>query len=163
MSEPRWEIRMSRSRGLAYFYNLDTHESVWDAPDGLSREKIEQLPGAELLTPSPKVRASHLLVKHSGSRNPSSWREAKITRSKTEAIELLRDYQTQIGESHEKFAQLATEFSDCSSARQGGDLGVFGVGQMQKPFEDAAFSLGVGELSDVVETDSGVHLILRTE
>lgn len=89
--------------------------------------------------------------------------QAKITRSKAEAIEILQGYQAQINGDPEKFAQLATEFSDCSSARKGGDLGPFGPGQMQKPFEDATFGLKIGEMSDVVETDSGVHLILRTE
>lgn len=55
-----------------------------------------------------------------------------------------------------------THYRDCSSARSGGDLGSFSRGQMQRPFEDAAFGLSVGEMSDIVETDSGVHLILRT-
>ena len=46
--------------------------------------------------------------------------------------------------------------------QRGGDLGEFGRGQMQKPFEDATFALAVGEMSGVVDTDSGVHVILRT-
>ena len=56
----------------------------------------------------------------------------------------------------------ASKRSDCSSFRQGGDLGEFERGQMQAPFEDATFALGVGEMSGIVETDSGFHLIFRT-
>ena len=41
-------------------------------------------------------------------------------------------------------------------------VGWFTRGKMQKPFEDAAFALNVGELSEIVDTDSGVHIILRT-
>lgn len=52
--------------------------------------------------------------------------------------------------------------SDCSSAKAGGDLGFFGRGQMQKPFEDATFALPVGGLSGIVQTESGTHIILRT-
>ena len=62
----------------------------------------------------------------------------------------------------EKFDKLASIHSDCSSASKGGDLGYFSSGQMQKPFEDATFALQVGELSEPVWTDSGVHIILRT-
>ena len=61
------------------------------------------------------------------------------------------------------FQELASEFSDCSSAKRGGDLGPFARGQMQKPFEDSTFALQVGEMSGPVWTDSGVHLILRTK
>ncbi len=60
-----------------------------------------------------------------------------------------------------KFQELATTFSDCGSAEKGGDLGFFGPGQMQKPFEDATFALSVGEMSGPVYTDSGIHLIYR--
>ena len=62
------------------------------------------------------------------------------------------------------FAHLyfaAAERSDCSSCRNNGDLGHFGRGQMQKPFEDASFGLNVGEMSGIVSTDSGYHLIYR--
>ena len=50
-----------------------------------------------------------------------------------------------------------------SSAKRGGDLGSFGRGAMQPSFEAAAFALEVGQMSDLVESPSGVHIILRTE
>jgi NIMA-interacting peptidyl-prolyl cis-trans isomerase 1 len=61
-----------------------------------------------------------------------------------------------------KFEDVASVESDCSSAKRGGDLGEFGRGAMQKPFEHATYALAVGELSGMVDTDSGVHIILRT-
>ena len=92
--------------------------------------------------------------------------QANITRSKEEAIQTLREYQAEINDAHDKahdkFAELAGKHSDCSSHTHGGDLGSFGRGQMQKPFEDAAYGLKVGEISDIIETDSGVHLVSRT-
>ena len=63
----------------------------------------------------------------------------------------------------EDFVRIAGERSECRSAGNGGDLGVFGRGDMQKAFEDAAFALAVGEMSDLVDSDSGIHIILRTE
>ena len=57
------------------------------------------------------------------------------------------------------FAELAKKNSEDTSAKQGGDLGLFGRGQMIKPFEDATFSLKEGQVSDVVETTFGLHLI----
>ena len=75
---------------------------------------------------------------------------------------ILRGYQAQIDGSQTEFAEFASQYSDCSSHTNGGDLGWFGRDQMQKPFEDATFTLQVGQMSDVVSTDSGVHLILRT-
>ena len=108
-----------------------------------------------------KIRAAHLLVKHNGSRRPSSWKEQNITRSKEEAIDILKGYEEQIKSGDKTLGELATSESDCSSARKRGDLGMFGKGQMQKEFEDAAFALKPGEISGIVETASGVHLIER--
>ena len=92
--------------------------------------------------------------------------QPNITRSKDEATEILRQYEAQIksnpDKSNEKFKELATKHSDCSSHEAGGDLGWFGPGQMQKPFEDGTYALEVGQISDVVSSDSGVHLIMRT-
>ena len=79
-----------------------------------------------------------------------------------EALELLRGFQSRLERGEVTFQALAQVESHCSSAQRGGDLGSFGRGKMQPPFEAAAFALQVGQMSGPVETDSGVHLILRT-
>lgn len=110
-----------------------------------------------------KIRAAHLLVKHKNSRRPSSWREADITRTKEDAIGILEGYEERIRSGEITLGDLAVTESDCSSARKRGDLGFFGPGEMQKEFEDVAFALKPGEISHVVDTASGEHLIQRLE
>lgn len=61
------------------------------------------------------------------------------------------------------FSRLAQQFSEDSSKTKGGDLGFFSRGQMVQPFEDAVFALQKGELSDVVETPFGFHLVRLEE
>lgn len=72
-------------------------------------------------------------------------------------------YIQKIKSGEEDFESLASQFSDCSSAKARGDLGAFSRGQMEKPFEDASFALRTGEMSGPVFTESGIHIILRTE
>lgn len=146
-----WESRKSRSNGRTYYFNVYTGSSQWEPPSA-----------DEAQTMSSKVRASHLLVKHKDSRRPSSWREDNITRTMDEAKQLVMEYREKIASGEELFEDLAQKYSDCSSAKKGGDLGFFSRGQMQKPFEEASFNLEVGQLSEVVETDSGIHIIKRT-
>ncbi|KAJ6136459.1 WW/Rsp5/WWP [Penicillium capsulatum] len=69
-----------------------------------------------------KIRCSHLLVKHRDSRRPSSWREAEITRSKEEAIDILKGHEQRIQSGETTLGDLAISESDCSSARKKGDL-----------------------------------------
>eukprot|EP01133_Synstelium_polycarpum_P002956 gene2956-3398_t len=69
---------------------------------------------------------------------PASWKEANITRTKQEAIAILQGHLEQIKSGKDTFENLASKHSDCSSAHQGGSLGTFTRGQMQKPFEDAS-------------------------
>lgn len=74
---------------------------------------------------------------------------------------ILRAHEERIRGAQTTLGQLAVSESDCSSARKMGDLGFFGKGDMQKEFEEAAFKLQPGEVSQIVETASGFHLIER--
>ena len=112
-----------------------------------------------------QVRTAHLLIKHTQSRNPISRRtNQQITITPSDAYTELQQYQQKIKEEgYQSFPNYAQRRSDCSSHVHGGDLGFFGRGMMQKAFEDASFMLNVGEMSDIVQTDSGYHLIYRIE
>lgn len=70
-------------------------------------------------------------------------------------------HEARIRSGQASLGDLAISESDCSSARKRGDLGFFGRGDMQKEFEEAAFQLKPGEVSHVVQTASGLHLIER--
>ncbi|XP_052746579.1 putative peptidyl-prolyl cis-trans isomerase dodo [Bicyclus anynana] len=153
-----WEERMSRSTGMVYYLNKHTKKSQWDMPTETAPIVDEDNDNEG---PS-NVQCSHLLVKHAGSRRPSSWREKNITRTKEEAMDMIKEFRRQIINKETTFAELARTYSDCSSAKRDGDLGQFKKGQMQKPFELVSFNLEVGQLSHPVDTDSGVHIILRT-
>ena len=77
---------------------------------------------------------------------------------------MLQGFRREIMSSIERrpaLGQIAEEASDCDTATHGGDLGWFAAGYMQPEFEEATLALAVGELSDVVTTASGCHLILR--
>jgi peptidylprolyl isomerase len=110
-----------------------------------------------------QVQCTHLLIKHAGSRNPVSRRTNASTANVTKdaAIKELQQWESRIKSGELTFDAAAKQRSDCGSYAQNGDLGMFGRGAMQKPFEDASFALAVGEMSGVVDTDSGVHLIKR--
>ncbi len=79
-------------------------------------------------------------------------------RTEEEALSLINEIRENATE--ENFAELATEYSEGPSSVRGGDLGWFGKGMMVAPFEQAAFNLEVGEISQPVKTQFGYHLIL---
>jgi NIMA-interacting peptidyl-prolyl cis-trans isomerase 1 len=87
--------------------------------------------------------------------------QSDIKRTKEEAMSIILDHESRIRSGQVTLGNLAVSESDCSSARKMGDLGFFGKGDMQKEFEEAAFQLTPGQVSGVVETASGLHLIER--
>jgi peptidyl-prolyl cis-trans isomerase C len=97
-----------------------------------------------------QVRASHILIKV----EPGADQQKK-----TQAVQKIKKVQKELKDGQE-FAMLAKKYSeDKGSSANGGDLGYFARGQMVKPFEDAAFGMKPNEVSDIVETQFGYHLI----
>ncbi|KAG1361905.1 Peptidyl-prolyl cis-trans isomerase Pin1 [Cocos nucifera] len=101
-----------------------------------------------------QVRASHILIKHEGSRRKASWKDPDgriiSTTTRDAAVRQLRTLREDILAGKVRFEDVAARHSDCSSAKRGGDLGRFGRGQMQKPFEEAAFALKADRDFDIV-------------
>ncbi len=100
-----------------------------------------------------KVRASHILIKVDPDAS-----EAKKAAAKKKIQEIQRRIKA-----GEDFAQLAKENSEGPTGPNGGDLGYFERGKMVKEFEDAAFALAPGQVSDIVQTKFGYHLIKVTD
>jgi parvulin-like peptidyl-prolyl isomerase len=115
----------------------------------LRQPALPQQPGGE------RVRASHILVAYQGAMRSTA------TRSKEEARKLADALHARASAGQD-FARLASEHSDDPTAKaKGGDLGYFDRSGMVKPFADAAFALQPGEVSSVVETEFGFHVIKR--
>lgn len=104
-----------------------------------------------------QVRASHILIQPSTTDPNIDPNEAKA-RAEAKAQDLLE----QIREGAD-FATLARDNSSCPSGAQGGDLNFFSRGDMVPAFEEAAFGLKVGQVSDIVETRFGYHIIKVTD
>ena len=99
-----------------------------------------------------KISAQHILIKPTPPDNQET---------RAEALKKIKKIQEAL-KTNPDFEGLAKEFSQCPSSKKGGDLGFFSRGQMVPPFENAAFALGINEISDVVETQFGYHLIKVT-
>ncbi|MDA8991203.1 peptidylprolyl isomerase [Opitutales bacterium] len=140
--------------GWYYVISNDVYEKIrLDRSDFV---KVKEKEGEE--TPD-EVKASHILISYKGADRA----DADITRSKEEAKAEAGRIRNLIVNDGKDFAEMARKNSDGPSSTKGGDLGKFKFEVMAKPFSEAAFTLGINEVSEVVETGFGFHVIKRTE
>jgi peptidyl-prolyl cis-trans isomerase C len=140
------------TRGMAIEQLIKEHVIQETAvSDVESRAFYDQ--NASMFEKPEQIQARHILIKMEGDVTEAQKAEAlkKIEMIRKKALE------------GEDFAALASEYSEGPSSVKGGDLGHFSRGQMVKPFEDAAFALKTGEISEVVETQFGYHIIEVTD
>lgn len=100
-----------------------------------------------------QVKARHILIKVDAKADEATQKKAR--KKAEEALQRVKK--------GEDFAKVAREVSEGPSKTQGGDLGYFSKGQMVPPFEEAAFKLKVGEISNIVQTRFGYHIIQVTD
>lgn len=130
------------------------------APDRIAVQEAELKRETQAILKEPKsIGAKHILVMHAESeRKPPT-----ITRSKEEGRKRAQEAHAK-AKAGESFDKLVMQYSDEPGASErAGDLGVFEKKVMVKAFSDAAFKLKVGEISEIVETPFGFHIIMRTE
>jgi hypothetical protein len=131
--------------------------STWDGGNMRKplSDLIEDVPAAAQAPD--EISASHILIAYKGAERSTA------TRTKEEAKALAEQVLAKARAKDADFAALARQYSDGPTAPKGGDLGSFKKGVMDPAFEAAAFKLKVGEVSDVVETPFGFHVIERTK
>ena len=133
---------------------------------------VEAAPAAGSSAPiAVPYRAMQVLIKHQQSARMASWRDPNgdriKNRPKAEAMASLSTMRAELQQLSgtllaERFSEMARKESDCASAKNGGDLGRLEPEEMMEEFEEAMGALGEFEVSKVFESDSGVHLSLRT-
>ncbi|AYH44319.1 SurA N-terminal domain-containing protein [Azoarcus sp. DN11] len=145
--------RPSRLRAEYVVFNQDAVLGQISISDEAARKFYEA--NAERFSQPEERSARHILI--SVAKDAPA---AEVTKAGDKAAGILK----QLRADPKRFAELAkAESQDPGSASRGGDLGFFGRGTMLKPFEDAAFSLGKGQISDVVRSDFGFHIIEVTD
>ena len=137
----------------------------YEPPAAVVPARVQPQPTA-VPPPTPKeeerVTASHVLISYKGARGAAPNVVRTKDQAKKRAQEVLKKAKGAGKESD--FAALAKKYSDDpGSGPKGGDLGPFTRVQMVKPFSDAAFSLRPNEVSEIVESDFGFHVIKRTQ
>lgn len=152
----QWKEQMQFPKRLGYQKFMKTQ---WEGKISVTEDDVQKYYSEntkQFETPE-QVRASHILIKPDTTDSNIDPNEAKA-QAKVRAKDLLE----QVRDGAD-FATLARANSGCPSAAKGGDLNFFGRGRMTPAFEKVAFKLKVGQVSDVVETQFGYHIIKVTD
>jgi peptidyl-prolyl cis-trans isomerase D len=144
-NKAKYTIPEKRKARYVFFESLKLRAESKATDDEL-RQYYEQ--HKDEYTLPERVKAQHILFKTQG-KTPE-----EIEKIKEKARGVLER-----AKKGEDFSGLAKQYSEDSTAAAGGDLGDFGRGQMVPEFEKAAFSMGVGAISDLVQTQFGIHII----
>ena len=146
LSEAAITSQLKQNMAIKEFIDKEFVQKI-TIPDKESKAYYESNP--DLFKQPEQVQASHILIKVDSKADDAQ---------KTEARNKIDKIQKKL-QKGEDFAALAKEFSQCPSNAKGGDLGYFRRGQMVPAFEQTAFALKPGTISDIVETNFGYHLI----
>jgi len=137
--------------------------------NALTEQLVERFVSAKAVVSETEMRNFYEAHKDSLAVRPITWETGMILKNikasqkaENQKLSEIRAIYQRIMNG-EDFAAVAASDSDCPSKARGGDLGFFSKGMMVKPFEDAAFTLNVGEVSDIVKTQFGYHIIKLEE
>ena len=146
ISEAELKLQIRKGMAIQQFVDKDL---VQDVKVSETEVKDFYKNNPDMFKQAEQVKASHILIKVDAQADKSA---------KDQANKKIKEIQKKL-EDGEDFAALAKEYSEGPSSANGGDLGYFERGRMVKPFEDVAFKLKPGEVSGMVETPFGYHLI----
>jgi len=141
------------SRGKLVYTFEDT---VFALPPGAIADHLTSTPfGLHIIRRNPTVHVRHILIQYDGAAR------ATTTRPRAMARQLIGEIRQEALAPGADFAALARKLSEAPDAAAGGDVGVFDRGIMIQAFEDAAFALRYNEVSPVIETRHGFHILKR--
>jgi peptidyl-prolyl cis-trans isomerase SurA len=154
--------KLSESDLMKYYVDMITESA-------LTEQLVSKYISSKVKVTEKEMQQYYQVTKDTLAVKPVSWQLGMIMREVSPGEEAAAQKKAELTailarlNQGEDFAAIATAESDCPSKEVGGDLGFFKAGMMVKPFEEAAFALNIGEISGIVETQFGYHIIKLEE